>query len=125
MLFFFFFFFFFSDLARCSSFEDTAEVVCLVGFKMFLGFEAKLDKNGWNEKKTSFVVILEKNPLNYFVQLPEGMKKLKYSNIFCGVIRGCLEMVQMRVECEFEKDQLQVLFLSRFLFLSFLVLFSQ
>ncbi len=29
-----------------------------------------------------------------------------YSNLICGVIRGCLEQLQLRVECRFEKDAL-------------------
>ena len=32
---------------------------------------------------------------------------LWYSNVLCGVLRGALEMVQMRVEVQFVKDVLQ------------------
>ena len=39
-------------------------------------------------------------------QLPASHAKLKFSNIICGVLRGALEMVQMRVECQFVKDAL-------------------
>lgn len=39
-------------------------------------------------------------------QLPASHAKLKFSNIICGVLRGALEMVQMRVECQFVKDTL-------------------
>lgn len=65
-----------------------------------------------------------------FVELPESASQLYYSNILCGVIRGCLEMVgvvsvvcaaiahlwlfsawsvqvQLRVECKFTKDALR------------------
>ena len=40
--------------------------------------------------------ILEDNPLTDFVELPEQLGALKYSNLLCGVIRGALEMVGRR-----------------------------
>jgi len=33
--------------------------------------------------------------------------QIKYSNIYCGVIRGALEQVSMKVECDFVKDVLK------------------
>jgi hypothetical protein len=39
---------------------------------------------------------LEDNPLTQFVELPDEFKKLKYSNLICGVIRGALEMLQVK-----------------------------
>ena len=43
-----------------------------------------------------------------FVELPpSAYGELWYSNILCGVLRGALEMVQMRVEARFLKDVLQ------------------
>jgi len=33
--------------------------------------------------------------------------QIKYSNVYCGVIRGALEQVSMRVECNFVKDILK------------------
>ena len=38
--------------------------------------------------------ILEDNPLTDFVELPEQLQGLRYSNVLCGVIRGALEMVR-------------------------------
>jgi len=49
---------------------------------------------------------LIENPLAEFVELPEQYTSLAYSNILCGVLRGALEMVQMRVECTLMKDAL-------------------
>lgn len=40
------------------------------------------------------VQILEDNPLADFVELPEQLAGLKYSNLLCGVIRGALDMVR-------------------------------
>ena len=41
-----------------------------------------------------------------FVELPPAFSELRYSNILCGVIRGALEMVSLRVTCTFTKDAL-------------------
>ena len=41
-----------------------------------------------------------------FVELPAAYSTLRYSNILCGVIRGALEMVSLRVTCAFVKDVL-------------------
>lgn len=37
---------------------------------------------------------------------PAYAGELRYSNIVCGVIRGALEMVSLRVSCAFTKDAL-------------------
>ena len=58
---------------------------------MFLGVEAAIDN--MNMKDKSFSLILKSNPLTDYVQLPEDMKNLNYSNLLCGIIRGALEMV--------------------------------
>ncbi len=34
------------------------------------------------------------------------MVELHFANILCGVIRGALEMIHMRVECKFVSDML-------------------
>eukprot|EP01092_Planopodium_desertum_P005549 TRINITY_DN2328_c0_g1_i1.p1 TRINITY_DN2328_c0_g1~~TRINITY_DN2328_c0_g1_i1.p1 ORF type:complete len:146 (+),score=17.69 TRINITY_DN2328_c0_g1_i1:32-439(+) len=95
-----------STLGRCSTLADTAEVIAKVAFKMFLGITARVPESSIVEK-TSFILVIDKNPLATFVELPEEYKELKYSNLLCGVIRGALEMVQMRVECTYEKDSLR------------------
>jgi len=94
-----------SNIPRCREFKDTAEVIAKVGFKMFLGITAQV--TNWDNKNNEFSLILEENPLTEFVELPENFISsnsntlFSYSNILCGVIRGALEMVQMRVECKF------------------------
>lgn len=93
-----------SGAGRCHSFEETAEVLARTGFKMFLGTAAQIAPQSWSADKSSFALTIDDNPLTQFVELPEEYKKLKYSNILCGVIRGALEMLQMRVECELTKD---------------------
>lgn len=49
--------------------------------------------------------ILEDNPLADFVELPESLSTLRYSNLLPGVIRGALEMVNMEVRPQQEARQ--------------------
>ena len=62
---------------------------------MFLGI--KCDVSNFivsKDKKTcSFSLIINDNPLNDYVELPEHLMSLNYSNMLCGVIRGALSMV--------------------------------
>ena len=64
-------------------------------FDMFLGIKADVedfdaDKDG---RYCNFCLVLSENPLNDFVELPEHLINLEYSNIICGVIRGALAAV--------------------------------
>ncbi|EAL68879.3 trafficking protein particle complex subunit 3 [Dictyostelium discoideum AX4] len=91
-----------SGIGRCSDFIETAEVIAKVGFKMFLGVNAHV--GDWDANRKEFHLTIEDNPLIDFVELPDQYKhKLYYSNILCGVMRGALEMVQMKVKCTFVK----------------------
>lgn len=80
-----------------------------VGFRMFLGMSCDVGK--LTDK--SFSLFLNENPLSIFVELPQNEEngtdwsQLKYSNIYCGVIRGALEQVNLKVECEFVRDVLK------------------
>eukprot|EP00164_Ancoracysta_twista_P011443 GFYU01017629.1.p1 GENE.GFYU01017629.1~~GFYU01017629.1.p1 ORF type:complete len:197 (-),score=59.43 GFYU01017629.1:84-641(-) len=94
-----------SNITRCSDFKETAEIIAKVGFKMFLGVIA--DVANWNQEGTEFSLLLGDTPLTDFVELPENCSKLYYSNILSGVIRGSLEMVNMRVETKFVRCTLQ------------------
>mmetsp|Transcript_1446 Transcript_1446/g.2213 ORF Transcript_1446/g.2213 Transcript_1446/m.2213 type:complete len:189 (+) Transcript_1446:152-718(+) len=94
-----------SGTGACLNFKDTAETIAKIAFKMFLGITC--DVLNWNTEQTSFSLILQDNPLIEFVDLPQNYKDLNYSNVLCGVIRGALEMVQMKVETKFIKDLLK------------------
>ena len=72
---------------------------------MFLN--APVSVTNWNAEGTECSLLLEENPLAEFVELPEQLHNLRYSNIYCGVIRGALEMVNLDVECSFVKDGLR------------------
>jgi hypothetical protein len=106
-----------ASTTMCSNLRDTAEVVAKVGFRMFLGVQAEV--GGFSQDQRSFSIYLQENPLSTFVELPdvgneyqigspgEDLRKLKYSNLYCGVIRGALEQVNLKVECNFVRDMLK------------------
>ncbi|ODV90566.1 hypothetical protein CANCADRAFT_2296 [Tortispora caseinolytica NRRL Y-17796] len=94
-----------SGIGRCSSFKDTAEVISKVGFKMFLNVVPRV--SNWSADGKTFSLYIDDNPLADFVELPPQSENLWYSNIYCGVLRGALEMTQMQVHAEFVSDVLQ------------------
>ena len=49
-------------------------------------------------------ILFVKNPISFYVELPEHLNALCYSNIICGIIRGMLEVAGYEVTCEFVKD---------------------
>jgi trafficking protein particle complex subunit 3 len=62
-----------------------------------------------NNTTQEFSLTFEENPLAEFVELPEDARQggLWFSNVLAGVVRGCLEMVQMQTECFFVSDILR------------------
>ncbi|GAB9471057.1 Trafficking protein particle complex subunit 3 [Globisporangium polare] len=95
-----------SGVGNCSDFKETAEVIAKIAFKMFLGVNAEVAH--WNAESNACSLLIYENPLTEFVELPpSAYGVLWYSNVLCGVLRGALEMVQMRVEARFVKDVLQ------------------
>lgn len=70
---------------------------------MFFGIEAKLNK----KSEQQFTISFMENPFTSNVVLPEKYQELDYSNMMCGMIRGSLEAVNMRVKCFFIKDILK------------------
>jgi len=93
-----------AKISHCQNFEHTANVIALVGFKMYLGVEVEV--RDWSEDKKSFTLRLNSNPLNDFVEIPAGFENLVFCNLLCGIIRGGLEMVNMKVNCKYVTDSL-------------------
>jgi len=89
-------------LGSCHDFQDTAEIIAKVGFKMFLGVAAEV--SNWNSDGTACSLLLTDNPMVEFVELPPTLSSLCYANLVCGVIRGALEQVHMKVACHFVRD---------------------
>ncbi|KAG9245183.1 trafficking protein-like protein particle complex subunit 3 [Calycina marina] len=97
-----------NTMKRCVNFKDTAEMISKVGFKIFLNITPTI--TSWTSDNKQFSLIFEENPLADFVELPDdgrAQDELWYSNMFCGVLRGALEMVQMQVEAHFISDVLR------------------
>jgi len=110
-------------LGRCADFKDVGEVIAKVGFKSFLNITPNITHAQPQPPATSttkpqstsaipgsmFSLTFDDNPLAEFVELPEEALEggLWFSNVFCGVIRGALEMVQMQVTAEFVSDALR------------------
>ena len=88
----------------CTSLKDTAEVVAKTGFRMLLGISC--DVTMASDGK-SFSLTMQENPLALFVELPPQHSNLHYSIIYCGVLRGALEQVNLKVNCKFVQDMLQ------------------
>mmetsp|Transcript_15971 Transcript_15971/g.24763 ORF Transcript_15971/g.24763 Transcript_15971/m.24763 type:complete len:126 (+) Transcript_15971:170-547(+) len=103
----------------CRTFRETVEVIAKEGFKMFLGITCDVSAVPHNQHQLpsdansevgqrEFVLVLKENPLADFVVLPPQYQGqgdvLWYSNLLCGVIRGSLDMVNMKVNCYFVKD---------------------
>eukprot|EP00386_Alphamonas_edax_P008969 GDKI01029473.1.p1 GENE.GDKI01029473.1~~GDKI01029473.1.p1 ORF type:complete len:201 (-),score=66.54 GDKI01029473.1:24-626(-) len=88
---------------NCQNFTDTCEVVARVAFKMFLGIT--VDTN--HVSQDTCILVLSENPLAEFVEIPPQLSGLSYSNLMCGVIRGALEQVHLRVACTFVRDILK------------------
>ncbi|TVY60660.1 Transport protein particle subunit bet3, partial [Lachnellula suecica] len=97
-----------NTMRRCANFRETAEMIAKVGFKIFLNITPTI--TAWTTDSKQFSLIFDENPLADFVELPDdgrAQEELWYSNIFCGVLRGALEMVQMQVEAHFMSDVLR------------------
>mmetsp|Transcript_4675 Transcript_4675/g.8249 ORF Transcript_4675/g.8249 Transcript_4675/m.8249 type:complete len:192 (+) Transcript_4675:110-685(+) len=93
-----------SNVSRCGSFRETAELISMVGFKMFLNITPEV--RDWDEKGTAFTLSIKNNPLEDFVELPSTCAGLKYCNFLCGVVRGALFSVQLAVKCDIVADML-------------------
>jgi hypothetical protein len=97
-----------TNIGRCSSFKETAEVISKVGFKIFLNITPTV--TNWSSDAKQFSLILDENPLAEFVELPNdetATKELWYSNILIGVLKGALEMTQLEIDAFFVSDVLR------------------
>jgi trafficking protein particle complex subunit 3 len=90
------------------SFADTKNAV-KVAFRMFFGLVVEIATPtavtteggvGGGEAPAAYTIRFTDNPLTIFVELPEDRQDLEYSQIFAGMLRGMLEMLQFDCECQ-------------------------
>ncbi|MCQ2816567.1 MAG: hypothetical protein MJ252_04785 [archaeon] len=73
-------------------------------FSNFLGIP---EFNFNQTKENEYDIVFKTNPLNLYVELPEKLKPLWYSNIICGILRGAFNIIYVEVETKYEKDTLK------------------
>ena len=56
------------------------------------------------ESEHVFILKFPEFPVIEFVELPDS--EIKFCNLFCGVMRGALEMIRFQCKCDFVKDKL-------------------
>jgi hypothetical protein len=83
-------------------FAGRMQNIAKVAFRMFLNVNASVQD--LNPELTSCKFVLESNPLVRFAVLPDGLSALRVSQLLCGVIRGALEVLGMRVEASVYYD---------------------
>ena len=81
-----------TNSGRCHDMKETAEKIQMA-FKMYLGVSPSVAN--WSAANDEFSLLIDSNPLTEFVELPENLQNLKYSNVLSGIIRGALEMVRL------------------------------
>ena len=69
----------------------------------YLGIIGNYNQVGEKEFHLKF----NQNPISLYVELPESLEGLCYSNIICGIMRGMLEITGFEVKCEFIKDKMK------------------
>lgn len=95
---------------RCSHFRETADMISKVAFKMFLNITPAVENFSPDGK--AFSLVFTENPLAEFVELPVALdpkiqKELWYSQLYCGVLRGALYMIQLDTDVHFVRDVLR------------------
>ena len=95
------------------TFEEAISIITNNALKFYLNVGAKYElvKTDSNMIDTNqqyeYRIYFSENPLNDYVELPDKFKGLWYSNMICGVIRGALEAINIKVECIYNKDTLK------------------
>ena len=95
------------------TFEEAISIITNNALRFYLNVGAKYelvktDSNMIdNNQQYEYRIFFSENPLNDYIELPDKFKGLWYSNMICGVIRGALEAINIKVECKYNKDTLK------------------
>ncbi|CAD8091853.1 unnamed protein product [Paramecium sonneborni] len=96
-----------AEIKQCRDKNDVAENIGKGAMQMFLGVTAEVEVLPETDKIFTFNLHFTENPLNDFVELPEHLQGLNYSNMIAGAIRGALSTIHWIATCRFLKDQLK------------------
>ena len=95
------------------TFDEAISIITnnALSFYLNIGAKSELIKTDNNmmdsNQQSEYRIYFNENPLNDYVELPDKFKGLWYSNMICGVIRGALEAINIKVECKYNKDTLK------------------
>ena len=94
------------------TFEEAISIISNEALRYYLGTGAKKeliksDNIADSNQQYEYRIYFNENPLNDYVELPDKFKGLWYSNMICGVIRGAMEAINIKVECKYNKDILK------------------
>ena len=78
------------------------KLICQLA-QYYLGIIGNYSQTGEKE----FHLIFTENPISLYVELPESLEGLCYSNIICGILRGMLEISGFEIKCELVKDKMK------------------
>lgn len=93
-----------TNTPKCHDFKDVADKI-QSAFRLYLGFAPTV--TNWSAGNDEFSLLIDQNPLTEYVELPDGLSDLTYCNLYCGVIRGALEMVQIETQVSIVQDVLR------------------
>mmetsp|Transcript_20749 Transcript_20749/g.43420 ORF Transcript_20749/g.43420 Transcript_20749/m.43420 type:complete len:210 (-) Transcript_20749:239-868(-) len=94
-----------SSLVATTHFGDSAYLL-QAALKMFWGVAVESTA----KSQHSYTLRMAENPLDLFVELPPNdatSSALEYSQLWCGMVRGMLEMLQFDVTCKMIQSQLK------------------
>jgi trafficking protein particle complex subunit 3 len=92
------------------SFAADTPDLCALAFRMFLGLSMEAHRGGGGSETTAataYTLVFTENPLATFVELPKEREGLEYSQLYAGMIRGILEMLQFDVTATVTKTVLR------------------
>jgi trafficking protein particle complex subunit 3 len=102
-----------NNVVATQSFAADTPDICALAFRMFLGLQMDVHRGGGGTGSsdatttTSYSLVFAENPLAFFVELPNERDGLEYSQLYAGMIRGMLEMLQYDVTATVTKTVLR------------------
>ncbi|CAJ0942986.1 unnamed protein product, partial [Mesorhabditis belari] len=84
-----------AGVPKCTDCRQMAETLSKNVIPAYLGVSATV--NNWESGDREFSLQIENNPLTEFVEVPQDLTSLHYSQMIAGAIRGGLEAVHIKV----------------------------